>query len=283
VAIGAVLLIILTAIFIRSAGSLTGWMDYFIASIVVGFIVGENIYSGMFNGLITSLIGGIIVLFIEILILEGNYDPISLILILIFTFFIIIFMGITGGLIGSFLSLNILKNFPEKTSSLSGSRISSENSRNFPVRIDFHTYPYISSLLTSIKGFVKSLFNSPNKQDRVLKCTSCGGVYILQSDELPGDFESCSCGRKLDFYDSLGRKRPFTTNYPKEKKEMSLGTKILILIVVVIFALYYVFPYFMFSIIDYVDPSVGIYLFPIFFAVSIAVILILIWYAFIRK
>lgn len=246
--IGIFLVILLTGIFIQYAGNLSGYLEYLIAAIIVGYIVGESIINGMFNGIMASLIGGITALFINFALLQGNYDIIELLFILVISIFIMIIMGLIGGLVGSFVKINVPTNFQGK-----------------------------------IKGFIQSLINSPNKKDRVLKCTSCGGEYLLQPDELPGDFESCSCGGELEFYDIQGRKRPYTTNYPKERKEMPLGTKILILVVVLIFALYYLLPYLVILSADHVDPSAGVYLFPVFFIISIAVILILVWYAFIRK
>lgn len=274
--IGAVLLIILTEIFIRTAGSLSGWLDYLIASIVVGFIVGEDIYKSMFNGVITTLIGGIIVIIIEILMLEGNFDLIQLLLIVIFSTFVMIVMGIIGGLTGSFFEriTNSSPNLSEKNGDLPDSTIKSKTSSP-PV------YKKDNNLAGSLIRFKNSLSNLPEKKERYLKCKSCCGKYVLEPDELPGDFESCSCGGELEFYDTYGRKRPYTSSYPT-KKEMSLGTKILILVVVGIFSLYYLFPYIMFALIGYLDPSAGIYIFPIFFAVSIAAIIILIWYGFFR-
>jgi len=276
VIIGTILLIILTAIFIRTAGSLSGWMDYLIASIFVGFLVGEDIYKGMFNGVVTTLIGGILVLIIEITMLKGDFDIITLIIILIYSLIVMLVMGIIGSAIGFSIKSSQYKNNFKSIKDFQKSDKDNSGYIKYSQKSGKNNFK-------SIKDFQKPFINPPKKQSRVLRCKSCKGEYILKPDELPGDFQSCNCGGELEFYDTYGHRRPFTTHYRKERKERPLSTKILIIIVVGIFSLYYVFPFFMVSIIDYVDPSIGVYIFPIFFAASIAIILILIWYAFIRK
>jgi len=66
-----------------------------------------------------------------------------------------------------------------------------------------------------------------------LKCKSCGGRYDLLLGELPGEFESCQCGGKLEFYDNHGHKRGYPPIYPNvEPKNNSLLVKLVIFLVV---------------------------------------------------
>lgn len=64
-----------------------------------------------------------------------------------------------------------------------------------------------------------------------LLCKSCGGRYDLQPGELPGDFESCSCGGELEFYDDHGHKRAYMSvnKYKDNSKKKSPLMKVLII------------------------------------------------------
>jgi len=67
-----------------------------------------------------------------------------------------------------------------------------------------------------------------------LKCKECGGLYDLQPGELPGEFECCSCGGKLEFYDDKRRKRAYIpmNNYKDKSKKTSPLMKVLIVLAV---------------------------------------------------
>lgn len=66
-----------------------------------------------------------------------------------------------------------------------------------------------------------------------LICTSCGGLYDLQPGELPGQFESCSCGGKIEFYDDQGRKRGLHPIYSnKNQPKRSPVVKLVIFFIV---------------------------------------------------
>lgn len=45
-----------------------------------------------------------------------------------------------------------------------------------------------------------------------LKCDKCGGSYKLQPGESPEDFESCSCGGKLRYFEFLEEEMIFCPN-----------------------------------------------------------------------
>lgn len=72
-----------------------------------------------------------------------------------------------------------------------------------------------------------------------LKCKSCRGCYELQPGESPADFESCSCGGELEFYDSHGRKTRFKPIYSQGRPRSTTDSPLvrLILILVAFFAI----------------------------------------------
>lgn len=120
-----------------------------------------------------------------------------------------------------------------------------------------------------------------------LKCKSCGGCYQLQPGESPGDFERCSCGGELEFYDDKGRRRGYKPIYSVKK-----GSKIhpIIKILIVIVGGYLLFAYggglviyFLLVGIEYFGPSGGTYLFAIFFGILIAIISGLLWFIFRKR
>lgn len=120
-----------------------------------------------------------------------------------------------------------------------------------------------------------------------LKCKSCEGCYELQTGELPEEFDRCSCGGELEFYDDKGKKRGYTT-YSRERsrKKMHPLLKILIIIVggFVIFNFIGAFPLlFILYGLEYFGQSAGTYIFAIFFGICIAVIIGLLWLLFRRK
>jgi hypothetical protein len=121
-----------------------------------------------------------------------------------------------------------------------------------------------------------------------LKCKSCGGRYDLQPGELPGDFDSCSCGGKLEFYDSHGHKRGYKPVYSVERKSAKLHPLLKILIFIVIGLLFLnifsgMIMYLLLSGLKFVGPSGGTYLFVIFFGICIAIILGLLWFLFRKR
>lgn len=64
-----------------------------------------------------------------------------------------------------------------------------------------------------------------------LLCKSCGGRYDLKPGELPGEFESCGCGGKLEFYDDRGHKRGYKPiNHENKSKKNSPLMKLLIIL-----------------------------------------------------
>lgn len=120
-----------------------------------------------------------------------------------------------------------------------------------------------------------------------LKCKSCGGCYKLQPGELPGHFESCSCGGELEFYDDRGRKRGYKKYYSgTETPKTHPLIKIIVMVVgglllfgfvggLIIVGLLFV--------LEYVGPSNGTYVFMLFFGILIAIIVGLMWFVFRRR
>ena len=117
-----------------------------------------------------------------------------------------------------------------------------------------------------------------------LICKDCGGRYDLQPGELPGEFESCSCGGKLEYYDNNGHKRGYMPVYPNvnRSKERSPLLKILIFFVVA-YAVFHVFGGVVMGVME-ATTEVGspgaTYVFVIFMVIAIAVILFLLWILF---
>lgn len=68
-----------------------------------------------------------------------------------------------------------------------------------------------------------------------LICTSYGGRYDLQPGELPGRFESCICGGKLEFYDNQGRKRGYKPIYSHKNQSKGNGLIVKLVIFLVVF------------------------------------------------
>ena len=64
-----------------------------------------------------------------------------------------------------------------------------------------------------------------------LKCKSCRGRYDLQPGELPGDFESCQCGGKLEFYDDRGHRRLYKPLNQDIKKSSGMSPLMVLLII----------------------------------------------------
>lgn len=119
-----------------------------------------------------------------------------------------------------------------------------------------------------------------------LKCKSCGGRYDLQPGELPGEFESCQCGGKLEFYDNHGHKRGYPPIYPNVgSKENSLLVKLVIFLVVA-YAVFQVGGRVVMGLIGVMGAMGhpwGTYLFIIFLAICITTILGLLWFLFRKR
>jgi hypothetical protein len=120
-----------------------------------------------------------------------------------------------------------------------------------------------------------------------LKCKSCGGCYELQAGELPGDFESCSCGGEMEFYDDQGRKRGYKSVYSIKKGSK---THPAIKILVILAGGYLLFAYgggliiyAMLKGLEYFGPSGGTYVLALFFGILIAVIAVLLWFIFRKR
>ncbi len=121
-----------------------------------------------------------------------------------------------------------------------------------------------------------------------LICKSCGGRYDLQPGELPGDFESCQCGGELDFYDDRGHKRWYMPVYSGKRNGSKMHPLFKILIIFVLGILLFdlgVGPAMAFLLygLQYLGPSGGTILFGIFFGITIAAILGLLWYLIKRR
>ncbi len=120
-----------------------------------------------------------------------------------------------------------------------------------------------------------------------LKCKSCGGCYQLQPGELPGDFESCSCGGELEFYDDKGRKRGYKDVYSVKKGSK---THPIIKILIILVGGYLLFAYggglLIYATLiglEYFGPSGGTYIFAIFFGVLFAIVALLLWFIFKKR
>jgi hypothetical protein len=118
-----------------------------------------------------------------------------------------------------------------------------------------------------------------------LLCKSCGGRYDLKPGELPGDFECCSCGGELEFYDDQGRKRGYKSVYSGKRNGKRIHPVIKILIILVGGYLIFAFGGWLVIIpiiygLDYVGPANGTYLFAISFVILIAIVIGLLWFIF---
>ena len=161
---------------------------------------------------------------------------------------------------------------------------------------------FISIFLMVLMGFIggiigyylfrysKILTKKPDNISSYLQCKSCGGYYILEPGELPGDFVGCSCGGELEERKKLS---DFKQSHTKEERPHSKNSsklhpflKIIIIIVLgsLIFS-YVLSPLFYLILLglDYFGPSAGNYLFILFFGGCLAAILGLIWYGFKKK
>ena len=67
-----------------------------------------------------------------------------------------------------------------------------------------------------------------------LKCKECGGRYDLQPGELPGQFERCNCGGRLEFYDNKGRKRAYIPLNKYKDKSKKTSPLMIVLIVLAV-------------------------------------------------
>jgi hypothetical protein len=119
-----------------------------------------------------------------------------------------------------------------------------------------------------------------------LKCKSCGGRYDLKPGELPGQFESCSCGGELEFYDDRGHKRGYAPTYPHNNRSNRNSPLIkLVLFFVVAYIVFHVGGSVLMVFIGTMDSSGhpgGTYLFIIFMAMAITIIGLL-WFLFRKR
>ena len=117
-----------------------------------------------------------------------------------------------------------------------------------------------------------------------LKCKSCGICYKLKHGEFPGDFESCSCGGELEFYDNHGRKRSYKNiNIYSKGRRKTKTNIILIFMVLGLFILYFLAIPLILNVLEFIGPSNGTYFFVIFFFTCFVTILSLLWYLFRRN
>jgi hypothetical protein len=114
-----------------------------------------------------------------------------------------------------------------------------------------------------------------------LRCTSCDGVYELQKNESADEFQSCSCGGELEYYDYTERKRRFKPK-KQEKKPRSSTDNFIIRILMLLFVLWIFYNIVagvgmgIFKAIDKVDSTTGFYLLIGFIIISIILIIVLI-------
>lgn len=141
-----------------------------------------------------------------------------------------------------------------------------------------------------LNRFSKILTKKRGNSSSYLQCKSCGGYYVLQPGESPGDFEGCSCGGELeeirtlsDYKKAHANKEEFS--YSSEGSKLHPLLKILIVIVLGGLIFSYVLSPLLYLLVlglEYFGPSGG-YLFIVFFGPCIAGILALIIYGFKKK
>ena len=114
-----------------------------------------------------------------------------------------------------------------------------------------------------------------------LKCKSCGECYQLKTGESPDDFESCSCGGELEFYDSSAE----TSDYGASSGYKGLVIK-LVLFLVVFYIVYMIMVRIFAGIIynlGWVGPTIGSILLLLFIGTGIAVVIVLLGYLWIKR
>ena len=119
-----------------------------------------------------------------------------------------------------------------------------------------------------------------------LKCKSCGECYQLKPGELPADFECCSCGGKLEFYDSPGEKTSFKlSDYGLSSGSNGIIIK-LMLFLVTFYIVYMIMGRIFAGIISnlgWVGPTIGSLLLLLFIGTGIAVVIILLGFMWRKK
>jgi hypothetical protein len=115
-----------------------------------------------------------------------------------------------------------------------------------------------------------------------LKCKSCGECYQLKPGELLDDFESCTCGGELEFYDSSGEK---TSDYGPISRSKGLIKKLVLFLVafyVVDMILGRVFAGIIYNL-GWVGPNIGSLLLLLFIGTGIVVVIILLGFMWRKK
>ena len=102
---GVFLVLIFTEFFIVFRGSLSGSVEYLVASFIVGIIIGGSILDGIVNGVLASLIGGIVALIIMFSTVNVFPDLGGISFVIVLSVVIMVVMGVIGGTLGSIIRM----------------------------------------------------------------------------------------------------------------------------------------------------------------------------------